>query len=740
MRVLFVLKQLGYVRHFDGVVRTLAARGHHVRLAYQDGATVVPPALEGHTNITSTHAPSKRGDDWQEYASLVRRTGDYLRYLKPPFRTAVKLRARAFNKMVRTASNGAREPESGWSDVALGLTGNEVERLEGLIRTIESTVPADQLIIDFIRRESPDLLLITPLIDIGSGQTDFIKAARVASVPSAMALFSWDNLSTKGLIHELPDSVLVWNELQRKEAVDLHGVPNDRIIVTGAPRFDTFFKLKSVVAREMFCRELGFDVEQPIIAYLGSSKFVAEREEKFIEQWVRAVRRTPTLQQANILIKTHPDLHRNWQEEGERLTWQTQAGTLRLRKHNPFGIPGVVVVRTPFSSAQLLYECLFHSAAVVGLNTSAELEAGIVGRPVLTITVPDQYADGQQNTLHFRYLLETTGGYVQTAPDLDTHCGQLTQSVAGEYDRDRIRRFIEQFIRPCGPARSASKEMVRAIGRLAKHSEKRHAKAARELSPAAVASEVPTNNRLETAVLDYEPVEIRLIATSDIERKWRVQTCRKEPWTVAWLEKYIRSGAVLYDIGANVGPFTLIAAKRAPSVKVVAFEPSHANFSHLCHNVVLNRLADAVIPVPMPLWSRTGMMNLKYRSTEPGQSRHTMREAGPLRGAAGSRYVQPVFAYRLDDLVKQFNLPAPTVLKLDVDGGEVDVLTGAEETLKTPGLESLLVEYEADLAEQVKALLSAAGFGLAKQFKRLKVDAPLYAEFRRGVNDPTRHI
>jgi FkbM family methyltransferase len=738
MRILFILKQMGYVRHFDTVVRDLANRGHSVRLAAQDGVTKLPPELEGRSQITATRAPSKRGDDWKNYASLVRRAGDYLRYLTPPFRSALKLRARAFEKLVQTLSNGSRETEPGFSDAALGLTDDEIDRLTALIQMIEKTIPPDQSLVDFIAKESPDLLLITPLIDIGSGQTDFIKAARKVGIPSAMALFSWDNLSTKGAIHEFPDAVFVWNEIQKKEAIDFHHVPKDRIVVTGATRFDTFFKLKSVIERDEFCRKLGLDAEKPIITYLGSSKFVSEREEEFIEQWIRAVRSTPDLKQVNILIKTHPDLNRRWNKAGERIAWETRGGTLRLRKDKPFNFPRVVAVRTPFSAAQLLYECVFHSSAVVGLNTSAELEAGIVGRPVLTITVPDDYADGQQSTLHFRYLLDSEGGYVQTAPNLDTHCTQLTRSVTGDYDRQRLSEFIQKFVRPKGLDRSATGEMARAIGRLVKRKPKSSLNSSQTVEIAAPSTETSVNNVLETEVLDYAPVQIRLIATSVSERKWRTKTCGKEPWTIEWLEKYVRSGTVLYDIGANVGPFTLIAAMRAPDVRVVAFEPGYASFAHLCDNLILNQVADAVIPVPMPLWSQTGMMNFKYRSTEPGESRHAMRQYGPLRGRSGTRHVQPVFAYRLDDLVEKFNLPAPTHLKLDVDGAEVDVLSGAEQTLKTPGLESLLVEYEEALAEQVKALLGAAGFGLAKQIQRSKLTAPLYAEFRRGVNENSR--
>ena len=378
-----------------------------------------------------------------------------------------------------------------------------------------------------------------------------------------MALFSWDNLSTKGVIHELPDAVFVWNEIQRKEALDFHNVPKNRIVVTGAPRFDTFFKLKSVIKRKTFCRDLGLDPEQPIITYLGSSKFVAEHEEEFIKQWIRAVRMTPELQQVNILIKTHPDVNRRLGEGGQRLTWQTKVGTLRVRKHTPFDFPRVVVVRTPFTATQLLYECLFHSKAVVGLNTSGEIEAGIVGRPVLTITVPEQYADGQQSTLHFSYLLESNGGFVKTAPDLNTHCTQLAQSIAGDYDRERASEFIEKFVRPHGHDSSPTHQMVRAISRLKKRGSKRRATSTEAISGTGSAAKVTTNELTETSVLDYPPVQIRLITTSDTERKWRTRSCSKEPWTIEWLEKYIGPGTVFYDIGANVGPFTLIAAKRS---------------------------------------------------------------------------------------------------------------------------------------------------------------------------------
>src|SRR5687768_17214172 len=96
----------------------------------------------------------------------------------------------------------------------------------------------------FLKAEAPDLLLVTPLVDFGSYQTDYVKAAHRIGLPVAFVPFSWDNLTNRGLIRVAPDRVLVWNDRQQHEAVALHGVPADRVVVVGAPRFDEFFAMR----------------------------------------------------------------------------------------------------------------------------------------------------------------------------------------------------------------------------------------------------------------------------------------------------------------------------------------------------------------------------------------------------------------------------------------------------------------------------------------------------------------
>jgi hypothetical protein len=83
-------------------------------------------------------------------------------------------------------------------------------------------------------RRAPDVVLITPLVDIGSPQLDHFAAARRLGLRTVLPVGSWDHLSSKALLRTYPDRLTVWNAAQRAEAIDLHGVPADRVVVTGA--------------------------------------------------------------------------------------------------------------------------------------------------------------------------------------------------------------------------------------------------------------------------------------------------------------------------------------------------------------------------------------------------------------------------------------------------------------------------------------------------------------------------
>jgi len=107
------------------------------------------------------------------------------------------------------------------------------------------------------------------------------------------------------------------------------------------------------------------------------------------------------------------------------------------------------------------YDTLHHGAAVVGINTSAMIEAGIQDRPVFTI-VDSSFDDTQTGTLHFQYLLPENGGHLQRAADLDEHARQLAAAI-DDGQAPSARRFIETFVRPHGLGEPATPRLVAAL-------------------------------------------------------------------------------------------------------------------------------------------------------------------------------------------------------------------------------------------------------------------------------------
>ena len=223
--------------------------------------------------------------------------------------------------------------------------------------------------------------------------------------------------------------------------------------------------------------------------------------------------------------------------------------------------------------------------------------------------------------------------------------------------------------------------------------------------------------------LDYEPREIHLYVTSRVERKTRIHSCRKEPWTVRWIEDRVRPGDIVYDIGANVGAYSLIAAHHVgPSGVVIAIEPSYSTFAHLCDNIVLNELSDVIIPVPISVGPITARTRFHYNSLTPGYARHSLNDEPPARDDRRVRASLHTLTMTLDALMRVFRLPAPHSLKVDVDGTELDVLRGAERMLSATTLQSVVVEVENINTDDMLALLARFGFSASERYQRTADD------------------
>ena len=214
--------------------------------------------------------------------------------------------------------------------------------------------------------------------------------------------------------------------------------------------------------------------------------------------------------------------------------------------------------------------------------------------------------------------------------------------------------------------------------------------------------------------MDYDHRDIFLNVDSDFEYRVRLHSCKKEPETVEWIETFFREGDVLYDVGANVGAYSLVASKFfGGKVQVYAFEPSFLNFPQLCKNLMLNQCQESIVPLQVALSDKTTIETFNYYNLFPGGAVHALGEAIDHNGDAFTPMSkQPVLTYRTDDFIKQFDIPSPNHIKIDVDGTEFSVLKGMDETLENKSVRSMLLELSEGRGHgsEIFQLLSNKGF------------------------------
>lgn len=188
--------------------------------------------------------------------------------------------------------------------------------------------------------------------------------------------------------------------------------------------------------------------------------------------------------------------------------------------------------------------------------------------------------------------------------------------------------------------------------------------------------------------LDYARRDIYILTDNIREYETRARSVTKEPSTVKWIEDNIERDTVLYDIGANIGAYSLIGA--ANGARVVAFEPAPHNFFKLNENIILNKFNEAMFALPIMLSDRNGLTQISLGRRTFGSTHSFIFDKSTTTKSDSQWFV----SMTLDCALKTFDLPIPTMIKIDVDGAEMQVLRGSEGLLGDKRLQHLLVEIE----------------------------------------------
>jgi len=397
LRVVFAIKSKYNFAYVSSIVKHLNESGCKVDLLFdkwwsrKKPATALKEFLKNADNTTSGWI-TRRSDKWRKWIFPLREILTYADY----------------NIREGQSPYYAKRWGDLWIPQAVPFKGFVSNRIiyQWLLK-IERHVPPDSEIVQELLERKPDVVVVSPMNHRYCEEVEYVKAAKALGIPTAVVAQTWDNLTTKGLFHVIPDKVFVWNEAHKKEAVEIHRVPIDRICITGSPFFDKWFEEQDI-AKPV--------VDKPYILYLGSSRNIIQDETDLVIE-------TQKKYGMPLVVRAHPANTRNLKN---------------LRNDNIFVMP----TRLPESKREQseLYGVIHHCKFAVGINTSAMIDVIIQDKPCIAV----EWKDAKQGqTIHFKHLLPALG-----------------------VDGDR-KKFVREFIRPYGNnihAGWVAAERIRELG------------------------------------------------------------------------------------------------------------------------------------------------------------------------------------------------------------------------------------------------------------------------------------
>lgn len=213
---------------------------------------------------------------------------------------------------------------------------------------------------------------------------------------------------------------------------------------------------------------------------------------------------------------------------------------------------------------------------------------------------------------------------------------------------------------------------------------------------------------------------------------WPRHAFEHEPETIQWLDT-IGKGDVLWDVGANVGAYSMYAA--LGGAMVVAFEPNPFTFHALARNLTANGFGADIKAVCAALSDDTGLGDLFLPGPEAGTVLNVFGGDSNSRGrsiASDIRFAVP--GVTIDRFLETFSPPFPTHIKIDVDGIEDRIIAGAPRTLADPRLRSVLIEMDSGDAPQTARIENAfAVAGLSAGPRHKLEDARFYNQIFQRV-------
>lgn len=448
MKVLFAGRSVYHFTYYESLIRRLSADGHSVEMVYDEkwshgqSDESLRKCLGEHENLSMSWG-LRRSDKYRRLIFGTRELRSYSNYLR---RTLNGEQSSFYLKRWRNyLTPSIRLCADKWPLRWLLAK----ENTQVFLEKIERWIPPDKQIVRSLQEKKPDVVVVSPANMRFSEEVEYIKAARSVGIPTVVLVYSWDNLTTKGLYAVVPDLLMAWNQAHLSEAVSIHKVPVSNTVIVGSTFFDKWFDADHLLmSREELCRRVGIDPEKPFITYLGSSANIARDETWLVERIIEGIRNHPDkkISQIGIIVRPHPANAKIY----ERID---SDGVVVWPRHG--ALPESEISQKEFFST------LTHCIGTIGINTSGMIDALVLDRPCISIMVPE-YEKTQLQVVHFKHLLASRA--VQITKDVSESVAMIQSLLSGKDESREFRRqFISSFVRPHGIATSASSIAADAI-------------------------------------------------------------------------------------------------------------------------------------------------------------------------------------------------------------------------------------------------------------------------------------
>jgi len=339
----------------------------------------------------------------------------------------------------------------------LGIAGSAIfgdSTVERVLRRIDSREPIQQEHLDLLARASPDLVCVTRAIN-WSPDYPLLRAAQKLGIPTVALVASWDNLTSKAfpVIPGPSASLVVWNNIMKDEAVEGFGFAQERVFVSGVPRFDRYFQRQGPRTRRDFFSALGLDDDRKLLTYATAGDRLFEPadavtpEPELCKELVDAAVSGRFARPVQVIIRLHPQANpEDWKHFRDRSNVLVQV---------PGRATGFRDRDLSEDEEQLLAETMCHSDVVVNVASTITIDAAIFDTPVVCvgfdIRAPRKYRQSLRRFYDFEHYrkLRATGGFRIAAnrdrlfAEIDAYLVDPTRDTVG---RSRIVAEQCQFV------------------------------------------------------------------------------------------------------------------------------------------------------------------------------------------------------------------------------------------------------------------------------------------------------